>query len=565
MDTRSFGAIAVAVLLLASACKPDGDGLAACVPATCDEKGAECGAVDDGCGGTLQCGGCGSTVTCGGSGILNVCGSPTCIPTTCEAAGAVCGSIPDGCGGSLQCGACAGGLACGGGGPNKCGTEPCVPTTCEAQDAECGTISDGCAGTLDCGGCPEGETCGAGKAPNTCSVPTAEQGGATRWVLDLGGAGDEHVGGFGVRGDGVIVALTIVGEAVVRPPGFPRVPEALGLVWISPEGKIVATRTYPAAGRLHVDEHLPVSPLGEAFLAVGCESGDGGCPDLGAGPITSDSIVKLSPEGNPVWSVPCEGCGVLAADRSGGVAAVTLPVPIGVLKLSRDGEREWGWTGAADAAKPSVAFFRDGSAVIGQALRVYKVGPGGEQVWIGVLSEKAVESSREGVGGYAIQDVGVTDGGVVIAAGTYSEPIALAGETIPLPTNGGRGVFLVAFSGTDGTLKWVRSAGTDPTGSPRTATTHVKVAVEGDGSVALLASDGCALRVERWSADGARRWSRSLDGACTTDQALFPRGLEVGPHGDVLVGGGFEGPVDFGTGTIAGRGGTDGFVLDLAP
>jgi hypothetical protein len=548
MHFRSFGATAIALLLLTSGCTSDGDGSTACMPATCEDMAAECGAVDDGCGGTLQCGGCEGTVTCGGGGVPSVCGSPTCVATTCGAAGAECGSIPDGCGGSLACGACGGDLVCGGDGPNHCGAGSCVPTTCEAEDAECGTISDGCAGTLDCGGCPDGEA-----------------GGATRWVLDVGGSGDEHVGGFGVRGDGVVVALTLVGEAVSRPPGFPFVPDSLGLVWISPEGKIVATRTYPAAGKLHVDEQLPVSPVGEAFLAVGCESGDRGCPDLGAGPIDSDSIVKLSPEGNPVWSVPCDGCGVLAADRSGGVAAVTLPVPIAVLKLSRDGEREWGWTGFADAAQPSVDFFRDGSAAIGQALRVYKVGPGGERVWIGVLSQQAVESSREGVGGYAIQDVGVTDDDVVIAAGTYSEPIALAGETIPLPKDGGRGVFLAAFSGTDGTLKWLRSAGVDPTGAPRSANTRVEVAVEGDGSVALLASDGCALRVERWSTDGARRWSRSTDAACTNERALFPRGLEVGPRGDVLVGGGFEGPVDFGTGTIAGRGGTDGFVLDLAP
>jgi hypothetical protein len=565
MHFRSFGATAIALLLFTSGRRSDGDGSTACVPATCEDMAAECGAVDDGCGGTLQCGGCEGTATCGGGGIPSLCGSPTCVPATCAAAGAECGSIPDGCGGSLACGACAGELVCGGAGPNQCGAGSCARTTCEAEDAECGTISDGCAATLDCGGCADGEACGAGTEPNTCSVPTGEPGGATRWVLDVGGAGDEHVGGFGVRSDGVVVALVLVGEAVSRPPGFPRVPDSLGLVWISPEGKIVAARTYSAAGKLHVHEQLPVSPAGEAFLAVGCESRDRGCPDLGAGPIDSDSIVKLSPEGNPVWSAPCEGCGVLAADRSGGVAAVTLPVPIDVLKLSRDGEREWGWTGFADAAKPSIAFVRDGSAVIGQALRVYKVGPGGEQVWIGVLSEQAVESSREGVGGYAILDVGVTDGGVVIAAGTYSEPIALAGETIPLPTNGGRGVFLAAFSGTDGTLKWVRSAGIDPTGAPRSENTRVEVAVEGDGSVALLASDGCALRVERWSTDGARRWSRSWDAACTTDRALFPRGFEVGPQGDVLVGGGFEGPVDFGTGTIAGRGGTDGFVVDLAP
>jgi hypothetical protein len=49
----------------------------------------------------------------------------TCAPRTCAAAGAECGSIDDQCGGTLSCGGCAGGLSCGGGGvANKCGAGP---------------------------------------------------------------------------------------------------------------------------------------------------------------------------------------------------------------------------------------------------------------------------------------------------------------------------------------------------------------------------------------------------------------------------------------------------------
>jgi hypothetical protein len=45
-----------------------------CAPTTCDGEGAECGTIDDGCGGTLDCGGCTSPETCGGGGTPNVCG-----------------------------------------------------------------------------------------------------------------------------------------------------------------------------------------------------------------------------------------------------------------------------------------------------------------------------------------------------------------------------------------------------------------------------------------------------------------------------------------------------------
>jgi uncharacterized protein YkwD len=39
--------------------------------------GAECGSIDDGCGGVLSCGGCGSGEQCGGAGKANQCGAPT--------------------------------------------------------------------------------------------------------------------------------------------------------------------------------------------------------------------------------------------------------------------------------------------------------------------------------------------------------------------------------------------------------------------------------------------------------------------------------------------------------
>ena len=135
----------------------------ACQPATCLTLGATCGAVPDGCGGTLTCGTCASGQVCGGAG-PNQCGTAPCVPATC---GASCGVVSDNCGGTLDCGSCTLPQTCGGGGvANACG---CTPTTCLALHATCGTLPDGCGGTLSCGTCTAPSTCGGGGTPNACS------------------------------------------------------------------------------------------------------------------------------------------------------------------------------------------------------------------------------------------------------------------------------------------------------------------------------------------------------------------------------------------------------------
>jgi hypothetical protein len=52
-----------------------------CVPTTCAARGADCGSLLDGCGGTLTCGTCTAPATCGGSGTPNVCGAPSGMRT----------------------------------------------------------------------------------------------------------------------------------------------------------------------------------------------------------------------------------------------------------------------------------------------------------------------------------------------------------------------------------------------------------------------------------------------------------------------------------------------------
>jgi hypothetical protein len=58
-------------------CNP-ANGQCTCTPKTCAQLGFNCGAVSDGCGGTLNCGTCTGGQTCGGGGAANVCGGPVC-------------------------------------------------------------------------------------------------------------------------------------------------------------------------------------------------------------------------------------------------------------------------------------------------------------------------------------------------------------------------------------------------------------------------------------------------------------------------------------------------------
>ncbi|MBI5537334.1 MAG: hypothetical protein HY898_31720 [Deltaproteobacteria bacterium] len=144
----------------------------ACVPTTCEQAGKNCGEADNGCGGTLSCGSCPAGQSCGAGGKANVCGNGTCTPRTCAQAGAACGKISDGCSTIIDCGDCTSPETCGGTGqPNVCGTPACTPTTCVAEGKNCGQISDKCGGTLGCGTCSGAQTCGGSGTPNVCGIP----------------------------------------------------------------------------------------------------------------------------------------------------------------------------------------------------------------------------------------------------------------------------------------------------------------------------------------------------------------------------------------------------------
>ncbi|HEY3449483.1 MAG TPA: hypothetical protein VGK67_24225 [Myxococcales bacterium] len=108
MDCRRAAALVGSVLALAGCellVRPDDvpPPQPACQPTSCEDRGKNCGSLDDGCGTSLGCGDCTSPDICGGGGVENV-----CAPCQPRCQGRECGS--NGCGG--KCGSCGAGEVC---------------------------------------------------------------------------------------------------------------------------------------------------------------------------------------------------------------------------------------------------------------------------------------------------------------------------------------------------------------------------------------------------------------------------------------------------------------------
>ncbi len=121
MWMKRLSLVLVVALGLSPACATDLSGPdGGCVPKSCTDLQKNCGALSDGCGGTINCGTCSPPMACGGGGIPNVCGQGVCNPETdaafCQRFSATCGVIAnlDNCGvqRSVNCGSCPAGDAC---------------------------------------------------------------------------------------------------------------------------------------------------------------------------------------------------------------------------------------------------------------------------------------------------------------------------------------------------------------------------------------------------------------------------------------------------------------------
>ncbi len=96
----------------------------------------------------------------------------------CESQGAQCGNIDDGLGGALQCGSCSTDSSCN---SNRCEAidENQIVAVCAAAGAQCGAVRDGLGNTLSCGGCGTGESCSNNRCEASCQLAQIDDGPLT--------------------------------------------------------------------------------------------------------------------------------------------------------------------------------------------------------------------------------------------------------------------------------------------------------------------------------------------------------------------------------------------------
>lgn len=104
-----------------------------------------------------------------------------CFPTSCTARGAVCGSLADGCGGTLDCGTCGNGASCQ---QNAC--------VCSGGAEQCGDgVDNDCDGNVDCtdSDCASVMACAQPACTNTApevQVTTAPGNAFTAFIATVG-------------------------------------------------------------------------------------------------------------------------------------------------------------------------------------------------------------------------------------------------------------------------------------------------------------------------------------------------------------------------------------------
>jgi hypothetical protein len=158
--------------------------------------------------------------------------------------------------------------------------------------------------------------------------------------------------------------------------------------------------------------------------------------------------------------------------------------------------------------------------------------------------------------------------GNVYLGGSVAGPVDLGGGL--LSGLGGTADAFVACYGPNGAHVWSKIIG----GSGYDHATAMALGPAGEvyvtgschGSVDLgggvLPSFGTSdIFVASYAADGAHRWSKTFGGA----SADLGQALAVGPGGEVYASGYFYGPADLGAGTMSSSGGSDLFVIKLAP
>jgi hypothetical protein len=402
---------------------------------------------------------------------------------------------------------------------------------------------------------------GGGGGGQEASGPV--ESGATRWVRQLGGMGDEHVIAAAVRSDGVTVVLTHIGSTYQIEPW--RMDLATGLVWLRPDGTVLASRTFPGA-TWDFRASIALAPGGDITLFVMPEIEETlTYPDFGGGRISGATLVRLSATGTFLWQRLVDNlhpASRVTVDGSGDAVVATLNLygeddrAYFLHRFRADGSRAWTQRSAGDRGEPAISFAPDGSLYVAERPGILKkLDASGAVLWTRTLAS--------GDDGDMIPtDVGVSRLGTVALAGSYRREVSFAGTT--LRALGYRRAFVAAVE-SNGAPRFLRDAGdlSDDVASTIDAVVHP------EGRVSVLRGEGkCAFSVGFWGLDGALRWEKRYAVGCYDQAELEQFGswdLAPAPNGDVLVAGRLANSPDLGLGVLRTRGQTDGFVQAIAP
>ncbi len=486
-----------------------------CRLAACDdgvqnggETGVDCGGPCSACAPGLACSAAGDC-TSGVCGTDGMCASPTCADSVTN--GAETGVD---CGGNA-CGPCADGDPCAT--DADCLSSSCASNVCGSRHTLTVTLAG--TGTGQVSSVPSGILCGG-----ACSADYLDGSTVTLSASAVGSGTFDGWAGAGCSGTGTCaVAMT---QAQMVTATFGGAPAGSG-IWSK---KLGETNARDEAKSSAFDS------TGNAFVAGVYH----GSFDFGGGPLLGNGngdvfLVKYSPTGTHLWS---RRFGSSSPDSGDGVAIS----PNGDVFL---GARQSALSSLGGApftcTTPYSAFARfDGttashvwSRCVGPGVRVRAAASdsNGDVIFVGEVSADA--------------DFG---GGVVIAAG-------------------GARAFVAKYAGADGAFRWVMtssilsgqssmaSVDTDASGDIY-VTGNFTTTFDFGAGPAMGAGQQDVLLVKLDGSTGAPIW-RNTYGDSAQDEGLA---VSVGPDGDPVVTGFFDGAIDFGGGLFNSVGSNDIFV-----
>lgn len=436
---------------------------------------------------------------------------------------------------------------------------------------------------------------GAGGAAPTCSAPWAQKlarapgmGPAVGVAVDTAG---NVVFASGFR-DAADIGGTMLDGGGASDVLLVKTDEAGAPIWAKRFGSSDETKADYATSLALDGDHIVVAGVADDDIDLGGLS-------LGLGGGANGFLARLDPAGDHVWSRGFVDATLSAvASRGGAVATAgtslsTLPLENGmaplpnaggndavVLRLDGAGAIQWGrvfgdganqrgYAVAIDSAGRVVAGgeaagvvdFGDGNPLTANAADAFvvKLEANGTTAWGRLLTGTDIQITRA---------VAVDAMDNVIVAGEFKDAIGLGNMTVPAAGNGsdiflakldaaGNAVWIKGFG--DNANQFVHALHVDAQGQIYLAGRFRGMLDFGSG-VSLMAGMNDNVYAAIFDADGVAQWAWTYT-TNSEDQAIT--GLAVDGCGNLVVGGSFDGDLDFGDGIFTDGTGDELFLAKM--